>query len=233
MSLILLAGGIGARFGGETPKLLIELAGKPLIYYPLRTALSLGVFDEIVVVSIDRIVEPVKEMVASLRDISEEFIGDVLFQPSGNTRSQSVENGLSAVQHRRVVIHDADRPLVSRELFRAVVDTVNPGTGAVPVISPLDSVLKEGEAGKPAEYLSRSEVFLVQTPQAFFTSELRMARELMRSRLDRFTDDGNIYVSGGYRVEMVPGERTNIKLTYPADLRLLEAYLEELSDDAG
>lgn len=229
----MLAGGIGARFGGETPKLLIELGGKPLIYYPLRTALSLGLFDEIVVVSIDRIVDPVKEMVASLRDVSEEFIGDVKFQPSGNTRSQSVENGLSVVQHRKVVIHDADRPLTSRDLFRTVLDEARPGTGIVPVISPLDSVLKEGEAGRPPEYLSRSEVFLVQTPQAFYTSELRMARELMRNRLNRFTDDGSIYVSGGYRVEMVPGERTNMKLTYPADMRLLEAYLEELNDDAG
>jgi len=108
VSLVLLAGGMGSRFGSETPKLLVELAGRPLIYYPLKTALSLGVFDEIVVVSIDQIVEPVKEMVASLRDISEEFIGDVHFQPSGTTRSESVENGLKAVHHAQRGLSCAD-----------------------------------------------------------------------------------------------------------------------------
>lgn len=232
VSLVLLAGGMGSRFGSETPKLLVELAGRPLIYYPLKTALSLGVFDEIVVVSIDQIVEPVKEMVASLRDISEEFIGDVHFQPSGTTRSESVENGLKAVHHRKVVIHDADRPLASAQLFRRVVDEIGPGVGVVPVIAPLDSVLKEGEGARPPTYLLRSEVFLAQTPQGFLTRELRMARELVRNRLNRFTDDGSIYTAGGYEVKMVQGERTNVKLTYPAELNLLRAYMDELSDGA-
>jgi len=64
------------------------------------------------------------------------------------------------------------------------------------------------------------------------TRELRMARELVRNRLNRFTDDGSIYTAGGYEVKMVQGERTNVKLTYPAELNLLRAYMDELSDGA-
>ncbi len=142
----------------------------------------------------------------------------------GATRSDSVRAGLARVPHDAeiVLVHDAARPLASRRLFAAVVDTIAPGVdGAVPAL-PVADTLKRVRGGKVVETVAREELVAVQTPQAFRAAALRDAHA--HDAVD--SDDAALVEAAGGVVVVVEGERRNLKLTLPGDLALAEALIE-------
>jgi 2-C-methyl-D-erythritol 4-phosphate cytidylyltransferase len=231
VSVIILAGGTGKRFGTIAAKLVTSVKGKPLISYPLDTALSLEFAGDIIVVCHASIKQQVGEIAHNLRAERRKPERDVVVCEGGDSRAKSVAQGLKQVRGRCVMIHDGDRPLATTLLYRRVLDALRPGLGVIPVISPTDSVIQEDQAGRPIGYLGRSEVLLAQTPQAFVTSEYGTAREILHTRVSRYSDDGSLFAAGGYNLVTVPGERNNIKVTYPIDIKVVEAYLEERRDE--
>lgn len=144
----------------------------------------------------------------------------------GATRSDSVRAGLEAVPADVdvVVVHDAARPLASRELFDLVVRAVAGGAdGAVPGL-PISDTLKRVEGDRVIETVARAGLVAVQTPQAFRADALRAAHRV--GSID--TDDAALVEANGGVVVVVAGERTNLKLTLAEDLALARA----LSDGA-
>jgi len=142
--------------------------------------------------------------------------GADLVVAGGATRSASVRAGLRAVPATAsvIVVHDAARPLASRELFVRVVAALEEGgDGAVPGVAVTDTV-KRLEDGVVVETLDRSTLVAVQTPQAFRAEVLRKAHD---GGLDA-TDDAALVEALGLRVSVVPGEAANRKITEPADL---------------
>jgi 2-C-methyl-D-erythritol 4-phosphate cytidylyltransferase len=140
----------------------------------------------------------------------------------GPTRASSVRRGLAAVPVNAhvIVVHDAARPLATRELFRAVVDEVVAGAdGAIPGLAVVDTV-KRVRGGRVVETLDRSELVAVQTPQAFRAALLRQAHE----GEPEATDDAGLLEAMGSRVVVVPGEYHNLKLTSPDDLVIAERW---------
>lgn len=199
---VVVAGGTGSRFG--SPKQYVELAGRRSVDWSLAAARPVS--DGIVLV-----VPP--------GDVSEAVEGADAVVAGGATRSASVRNGLAAVPaHAGVVlVHDAARPAASPALFRAVVEAVRAGADAVvPGIEVTDS-LRRRTGGS----VDRDELVAVQTPQGFDAAVLRTAH----AGGAEATDDASVAEAHGARVEVVPGETTNIKLTHPADLVALEATL--------
>lgn len=145
----------------------------------------------------------------------------------GATRSESVRAGLAAVPPDAaiVVVHDGPRPVASRELFASVIDAVRSGAdGAIPGL-PMTDTVKRVRDGVVVETLVRSELFAVQTPQAFEAAVLRRAH----AELPEATDDASVVEAVGGRVVVVPGEPTNRKITEPADLAEVSRLLEERS----
>lgn len=195
---IVVAAGRGDRFGG--PKQFAELHGKPLVDWALDAARAVS--DDVVLVT------PPSQG------------GGIA---GGSTRSESVRNGLAAVPEDAdiIVVHDAVRPLASRALFDAVIAAVAAGADAAIPAVPVTDTVKRVDGERVVETLDRSELVAVQTPQAFRADVLRKAHAAEPDA----TDDAALVEAMGGTVVVVPGERTNIKITTPDDLRVAEVLL--------
>ncbi|MCD6283533.1 2-C-methyl-D-erythritol 4-phosphate cytidylyltransferase [bacterium] len=231
VSVILLAGGSGRRFGTTVPKLLASVKSKPLIAYPIEIALSLEFVDELVVVCHPGIRRRTDEIVSDIKRAPAGSVDKVLICDGGDSRAASVEAGLMHASGRCVMIHDGDRPLATAGLYRRVLDALRPGTGVVPAMRPADSVIQEDQAGPSIGYLPRHKMLLAQTPQAFFTEEYRAARKGVQSRGEQHTDDGSVFAANGGSLVTVPGEQSNVKVTFPVDIRVVEFYLDAMKDE--
>jgi 2-C-methyl-D-erythritol 4-phosphate cytidylyltransferase len=148
----------------------------------------------------------------------------VLLAVGGATRSDSVRAGLAAVPADVdvVIVHDAARPLASRQLFDRVIRAVAEGAdGAVPGLAVSDT-LKRVRDDRVVETVARDGLVAVQTPQGFRADVLRAAHRV--GAVD--TDDAALVEADGGTVVVVEGERRNLKLTLPDDLVLAEALLD-------
>lgn len=197
-----MAAGSGTRFGSA--KQYAELDGRRVVDWAIEAARSVA--DGVVLV------------VAEGSPTDETSVEAVV--PGGASRSASVRAGLAAVppDAEIVLVHDAARPLASRDLFRAVVDAVITGAeAAVPVVALVDTITDRG--GVPVD---RDQLRAVQTPQGFPAD---MLRRLHATEPDA-TDDASLVVAVGGKWRAVQGERWNLKITEPDDLAIVEALLE-------
>ncbi len=148
--------------------------------------------------------------------------------PGGATRADSVRCGLAAVPDGAevIVVHDAARPLASPALFDAVIAAVTEGgaDGAVPGVSPSDTIKAVDESGRVTSTLDRAALVTVQTPQAFRAAVLRRAHA--GAPVPGATDDAMLVEALGGTVLVVPGEPGNLKITDPDDLATAERLLE-------
>ena len=210
--VILLAAGAGRRLGGQEPKALLPIGGRPVLAVAAAAAAASGVGGLVVTFP------PGWEGSARACVVGLEV--DVRFVEGGETRQASVRAALGAVPASVAVvaIHDAARPFASPDLFRRVLRAVERGAdGAVPVLPVTDTVLRvRGEVVEGVE--SREELALGQTPQAFRTAALREAHANAEAAGASFTDDASMLRWAGYDVLAVPGDPDNVKITTLADL---------------
>jgi 2-C-methyl-D-erythritol 4-phosphate cytidylyltransferase len=196
---IVVAAGRGERFGG--PKATVLLGGVPL-WKRAVDALVVGGARTVVVVG--------------------EVPGGI---PGGLWRRDSVAAGLAALPAgaTHVLIHDAARPLATVPLVRAVVERLAAGDvdGVIPGL-PVGDTLKRVDGERVVTTVSRQGVIAVQTPQGFVIEALRAAHAADH---DEATDDAQLVERNGGSVVYVPGESTNLKITYPEDLAVAEAWL--------
>lgn len=216
---IIVAGGSGIRMGGNLPKQFILLRDKPVLYYTLKAFTE--AYEDLQVI----LVLPV-----DYTDMGQEII-DAFFDKEriritagGDTRFQSVKNGLALVEEESVVfVHDGVRCLLSKDLIhRCYLQAVETGT-AIPAIPSKDSIRLVTEEGNAA--YDRNKVMLIQTPQTFHSKIIVPAFQI--DYKDKFTDEATVAEAYGIKVSLVEGEETNIKITRPLDLLLAEQILVE------
>lgn len=199
--VIVVAGGGGTRFGGA--KQFVRLAGRRALDWSVAAAQSVA--HGVVVVL------PPGDIGASI-DADAVVAG-------GSSRAESVRCGLAAVPADAavVLVHDAARPAATAALFRTVVDAVEAGaTGVVPGVAVTDSLrLRSGPA------VDRDTLVAVQTPQGFRADVLRAAHASGHDA----SDDATLVERDGGTITVVDGEVTNVKLTHPDDVVLLERSL--------
>jgi 2-C-methyl-D-erythritol 4-phosphate cytidylyltransferase len=203
---IVVAAGRGDRFGSA--KQFLELAGTRLV--DRAVVACTDVCDAVVVVLPRRVVWDGPNVHAAVT--------------GGVTRSESVRAGLVALPARCdvVVVHDAARPLASRELFDAVIDAIRRGAdAAVPAVPVADTLKRVDDGARVVETVARADLVVVQTPQAFRADALRAAHEAGADA----TDDAALVERRGGCVVIVPGDVTNFKITAPSDLDLAAAVL--------
>jgi 2-C-methyl-D-erythritol 4-phosphate cytidylyltransferase len=142
----------------------------------------------------------------------------------GATRSDSVRAGLACVPEAAevIVVHDAARPLASRQLFASVIEAVVGGADAAVPALPVTDTIKRVRNGHIVETVPRVDLVVVQTPQAFRARALRAAHA--RQAVD--TDDAALVEAAGGNVVVVEGERRNLKLTLADDLELAQTLIE-------
>ena len=212
---IVVAAGSGVRLGGEVPKAVRPLAGRPLVSWSVA-ALAAGGVTEVVVVVGD-----------GLQDVFAEALADAPIPwrlvVGGVTRQESVARGIAALPEGEVVlVHDAARPLVPAEVVRGVVEAVRSGAPAViPVVPMSDTIRQVGDAGSVV--VDRSGLRAVQTPQGFARDVLVSAHAAAAG--SDYTDDAAVCEASGYEVVLVPGSREALKITEPYDLAVAEAIV--------
>ncbi|MET0394168.1 MAG: 2-C-methyl-D-erythritol 4-phosphate cytidylyltransferase [Chitinophagaceae bacterium] len=215
---IIVAGGSGTRMGGILPKQFLLLKDKPVLYYSIKAFLD--AFDDLEII----LVLPADHVGTGQEIIDAYFDSDrIQIAEGGDTRFQSVKNGLQLVEEESIVfVHDAVRCLVSRELIARCYElAVNTGT-AIPVVPSKDSVRLLGEDGSDA--IDRNTVMLVQTPQTFHSKILLPAFQI--DYKDKFTDEATVVEAFGLKVSLAAGEENNIKITRPVDMLVAESLLD-------
>ncbi|MGN6379602.1 MAG: 2-C-methyl-D-erythritol 4-phosphate cytidylyltransferase [Gaiellales bacterium] len=217
---IVVAAGEGSRLGADRPKAFVGFAGRVLLAPAVELMEDHPAVDGVVVVVPAGWEEP-----ATL--LAEELVaGKVRAAVAGGaTRAQSVAAGLDEVPGGAgvVLVHDAARPLASAGLVSRVLEGLATGAdGVVPALPVPDTIKRvDGDAG--VDTVDRSQLRAVQTPQGFLADSLRRAYAGAGPALDSATDCASLLEAAGMRVVTVPGERTNVKVTEPSDLRLAEA----------
>jgi len=208
---LIVAAGKGERVGGDIPKQFLPLAGLSLVEHSRRALAAHP--------GIDRVVT----MVAAGNEAFVE--GETAI--GGVTRRESVLNGLEAIgAARRVLIHDAARPIVPAPVVDRLLTALESAKGAVPVLAVADTIAGKG-AGKGdslGDTVDRSALVRVQTPQAFDYAAILAAHRAWPAG-EEATDDAQILRRAGHDVAMVDGDPLLDKITYPGDIALAEARL--------
>jgi 2-C-methyl-D-erythritol 4-phosphate cytidylyltransferase len=201
------AGGSGERLGADRPKAFVVCAGRPLIEWSIEVLASVC----------DRVVVAVPE---GYDDGPDRVRG-------GDSRSASVRNALAAAPEATVaVVHDAARPLVTRQLVERCMAALEPGIdGAIAAVPMTDTVKEVASDGRVLRTLDRSSLWAIQTPQVFKADILRRALERDAAALAAATDDAWLVDDVGGVITVVESFPENIKVTRESDLRIAEALL--------
>ena len=203
------AGGSGERLGADRPKAFVVCAGRPLVEW------SLSVLREVC----DRVVVAAPDGYEERPDVV----------PGGDSRSASVRNALAAAPEAEIaVVHDAARPLVTRDLVERCIAALVPGVdGAIAAVPMTDTVKEAAPDGRVVRTLDRSPLWAIQTPQVFRADVLRAALERDAAALAAATDDAALVEDAGGVVRVVEAFPENIKVTRESDLRIVEALLAD------
>ncbi|MEW5826939.1 MAG: 2-C-methyl-D-erythritol 4-phosphate cytidylyltransferase [Candidatus Bipolaricaulota bacterium] len=210
-SAVILAAGRGQRMGLAENKAFLQLGGRAVLAWSVKTLASIPRVDEVIVVA--RASE--REIVAASLP---ELPVPVLVVTGGQERVDSARAGVAAARAEAVVVHDAARPFVSRRLVERVLDAVELYGACVPTLPEVDTLRRVDAQGRlGADAIERQGLARIQTPQGFRTDLLRRALAAC-SGAEVWTDDAAAVLALGLDVVSVPGEPWNVKLTTPDDL---------------
>ncbi len=218
--VIIVAGGKGLRMGNDIPKQFLPVAGKPILMHTIE---RFHEYDE----NLKVILVLPESQQAYWKELCETYhfgISHTVVN-GGDTRFQSSKNGLAAIPDGEdgvVGIHDGVRPFVSKEVIAECYETAREEYAAIPVYAVTDTLRYIDKRGGGKNVL-RDDYRIVQTPQTFDISLAKQA--FNQGYKEQFTDDASVVESLGCQVAMVEGNRENIKITTPFDLKVAEAIL--------
>lgn len=216
---VVVAGGKGVRAGGDVPKQFQVLDDKPVVMHTLEAFYSFNTNIRLILVLPHDFIEYWRQLCQTYQ-----FVLPHTVVEGGDTRFQSVKNGLAKVGDDEVVaIHDAARPFVSPQLIAQCFEmALHHQCGVVPTIDETNSVRLVTSVG--SRVLDRSAIRVVQTPQVFPAHLLQEAYETPFET--SFTDDASVAEHHGIDIHLVEGEVTNIKITTPLDWVLAEHLIK-------
>ena len=218
---VILSAGSGKRFESEVPKQLLDLNGSQIISYSLNKFQNTDFIDSIILVSNKDYLEETKLLASSFSKVVDVIVG-------GERRQDSVFNALSWIKEhgvcKKVFIHDAARPLFTNELLVSLKLASENNEAVIPVI-PLEDTVKRIKDGVVESTIDRKNIVRVQTPQVFDFAKLYDCYIEFPNKLNA-TDDAFIIEYFGEEVKIIDGEKNNIKVTYPDDIRLAEYILK-------
>lgn len=214
--IIIVAGGKGLRMGSDIPKQFLPIGGKPVLMRTIERFRNYSPTLGIILV-LPKTQQDYWRELCLKQDFTEEY----LLADGGETRFHSVKNGLGLIPDNEkgvVGVHDGVRPFVSIDVIRRCYTFAHEQGPVIPVIPVVETLRHVTEGTKP-----RSDYRLVQTPQVFDIQLLKTAYKQDYS--DAFTDDASVVEALGHPVGLVDGNRENIKITTPYDLKIAETLL--------
>ena len=228
MYLLIPAAGMGRRMGSDRNKLLLTLLGKPLLAWTLLAAEAAR---DISWIGIIGQVADQADFKAILAQMS--LSKPVQLIPGGETRQQSVYNGLQALPAaaERVLIHDGARCLATPQLLDRCATVLLDCPGLIAAVPVKDTIKVVNETGIIQDTPDRRQLWAAQTPQGFDVPLLKQCHEQGRSLGWEVTDDAALFERCGLPVRIVEGEETNLKVTTPVDLAIAEFILRQRLDN--
>jgi 2-C-methyl-D-erythritol 4-phosphate cytidylyltransferase len=224
-SAIIVAAGSGLRLGSDVPKAFVKLAGRTMLSYSLVTVRQVSSIDEVVITI------PEGFETAARAEVVAAGLGiPVKITPGGVERQDSVRIALelTSAESDLVIVHDAARPLATPAMFESCL-TAAMRTGAAIAAIPVSDTLKRVTDSAITATIARANLWQAQTPQAFRRNLLIAAHHRAISEKVVATDDADLVERTAARVEVVEGSTSNIKITTPSDLAIVEAIIASLS----
>ena len=228
---IILAGGQGTRMGNaERPKQFMEIGKKPIIIHTIEKFAIHSAFDKVIVLS-------PRAWISHTRDLIRKYIprsSNVVVVQGGSTRNETIMNGIRYIEENFglddntiIVTHDSVRPFVSHRMIEENIRAAQECGACDTVIPATDTIVESAGHQFISSIPDRSTMYQGQTPQSFRAKKLRDIYEsLTAAEKQILTDACKILVLQGEKVQLVEGDVTNIKITYPSDIRLAEALME-------
>lgn len=217
---IIPAGGIGKRFGGK--KQFKTIGSKSILEITLNTFLETKLFDQ-VIVSLPK---------EDLDQLS--FSSDIIkFVEGGSSRAESVYCGFKNLDSKdddKILIHDGVRPLISNQLINSILNELDHYKVVIPGIDLADTI-KEMDQNLVKNTIDRSKLKAIQTPQGFRGEILEEIYKNMDFKSPNWTDEAMLAESLDQEIKIIPGEKTNIKVTTLEDFKLAEFYLKEIKNE--
>jgi len=214
---IIVAGGTGQRMGTALPKQFLAIEGKSILLHTVDQFIAaFSDINFVVVLPADYIQEGQDLIASSGRSQYFQFV------VGGDTRFQSVKNGLTQVDPESIVfVHDAVRCLLTPDLIQRCYQQAVEKGSAIPAVASTDTIRIID--GTKHHLVNRENVMMIQTPQTFNTAILKIAFE--QAYQPAFTDEANVLEASGKEVFLIEGEHENIKITRPLDLAIAEYIL--------
>lgn len=217
--IIIVAGGKGLRMGSDIPKQFLPIGGKPVLMWTLERFRQYSPTLQIILVL------PTAQQDYWLQ-LCKEYDFQVEYQlaDGGETRFHSVQNGLALIPDDAegvVGVHDGVRPFPSIDVIRNCYETARTAKAVIPVIPIVETV--RHLQGENSVTVPRNDFRLVQTPQCFDIQLLKAANK--QPYCDNFTDDASVVEAFGFSITLAEGNRENIKITTPYDLKIAEVLV--------
>ena len=214
--VIIVAGGTGLRMGSDIPKQFLPIGGKPVLMRTLERFRAYSPTLQIILV-LPKAQQDYWQQLCQKYDFRVEY----QLADGGETRYHSVQHGLALIPDDAqgvAGVHDGVRPFPSTDVIRRCYETAREKKAVIPVIPVVETLRHLTEGTKP-----RGDYRLVQTPQCFDIQLLKNANRQPYN--DGFTDDASVVEAFGFDITLVEGNRENIKITTPYDMKIAEVLL--------
>ena len=216
-TVLIVAGGKGLRMGSELPKQFLPIGGRPVLMHTIEAFYNFDAKMEIIVV-----LPSEQQIFWQELCIRHHFSIRHKVVEGGETRFHSVKNGLEYAGSGVIGVHDGVRPFVSQEVIARCYQLAEIKKAVIPVIDVVETIRHLTKSG--SETVNRNDYKLVQTPQAFDAALLKKAYSQVYTSL--FTDDASVVEALNIPVYMTEGNRENIKITTPFDLKISYALMK-------
>lgn len=228
---VILAGGMGIRMGNtEKPKQFIEIGNKPIVIHTIEKFYVHSTFDKILVLT------PVSWM-RPMQDLIDKYFNDnskIVVLEGGQTRNLTIMNSINYIEKNNgldnetiIVTHDAVRPFVTYRIIEDNIEFAKEYGACDTVISATDTIAVSSNNTYISDIPDRRIMYQGQTPQSFNAKKLKEIYEsLSDDEKNNLTDAAKIMVLAGEKVHLVTGEVSNIKITYPYDIRVAQVLLD-------
>lgn len=222
------AGGRGVRMGSGIPKQFLEIHGKPVLVHTLELFQEHDMIDKIYI-------SVLEEYIGKTRKLVKRYDLDkvVSIIPGGETAQDSIYNALKEIEKENaddsiVLLHDGVRPFVSYDTIRQNIESVQEYGSAITCTACFETILLSKDGDKVDSVPYRKDTFAAQAPQSFYLKDIIAAHDEVRATnptYENMVDACTIMTTLGKEVNMIPGNRGNIKVTTPEDVYMFRALL--------
>ena len=221
MHLLIPAAGSGSRMKAEKNKLLLDLEGESVIYWTLKS-----VFSADIVCWVGIIGQPKDKKL--LLDSAKDFSNKVKWINGGKTRQESVFSGLNSLPNKakKVLIHDGARCLINPEFINKCALELEKNEAVILAAKVTDTIKIINNEGYIKETPNRKYLWAAQTPQGFLVDNLKIAHKIAIDKNWKVTYDASLFEMLNWKVKIIEGDYSNIKVTSPIDLKIAKLLLK-------